>query len=88
MGLFARPSRHASSRLFVRLISPMHHHAIIKQRFEISRNKSRKLENLAGGDIQLSEAEMKEINDAIASHGVKGGRYNDAVPANVLRLWG
>jgi pyridoxine 4-dehydrogenase len=45
------------------------------------------MENLEGGEVELSKAEVKEIVDAVASHGVKGGRYFDA-PDSVLRLWG
>jgi pyridoxine 4-dehydrogenase len=52
-----------------------------------NRSKSRKMENLEGGEVELSEAEAREIMDAVAGHGVKGGRYTDA-PDNVLHLWG
>jgi pyridoxine 4-dehydrogenase len=55
---------------------------------EKCRSESRKLENLKGGDIELSEAEMQEINDAISNHGVKGGRYNDSIPDKAMHLWG
>ncbi|EIN07468.1 aldo/keto reductase [Punctularia strigosozonata HHB-11173 SS5] len=51
-----------------------------------SSSPSRKLENLAAGQIELSEAEVQEIADTMAKVGVKGGRYYD-VPDHVLRLW-
>jgi hypothetical protein len=45
------------------------------------------MENLEGGEVELSEAEVKEIMDAVAGNRVKGGRYAD-VPDSVVRLWG
>ncbi|EAU87803.1 aldo/keto reductase [Coprinopsis cinerea okayama7 len=40
-----------------------------------SSKSSRTLENLKAGDIQLSDADLDEINKVIATHQVKGDRY-------------
>ncbi|EIW60012.1 aldo/keto reductase [Trametes versicolor FP-101664 SS1] len=53
-----------------------------------SSNKKRNLENLAAGDVELTPAELAEIDDILAKHTVKGGRYNDAVDPKMLHLWG
>lgn len=39
------------------------------------RRKSRNLENLAAADIVLTAQDMKEVNEIIATHSVKGDRY-------------
>jgi hypothetical protein len=52
------------------------------------RNAKRTLENIAGGDVELSSEEFSEINRVISSHEIKGGRYFDAVPDEKLGLWG
>ncbi|KAJ7150916.1 aldo/keto reductase [Mycena crocata] len=52
-----------------------------------SSKATRTLENLAGGDIKLSAAEMAEINELIAKYGVKGDRSNGA-PEAQMHLWG
>ncbi|OCH95019.1 aldo/keto reductase [Obba rivulosa] len=52
-----------------------------------SSHKKRTLENLAGGDFELTPEEEAEINAAISRHEVKGARYTDADP-KVLHLWG
>ncbi|KAH9934624.1 aldo/keto reductase [Fomitopsis serialis] len=51
-----------------------------------SSKKERTLENAAGGDVELTEADLAEINEAIARHEVKGDRYfgND----QAAHLWG
>jgi len=51
-----------------------------------SSHKSRTLENLAAGDVVLTEQDIKDINDTIAAHTVKGDRYfgND----EAAHLWG
>ncbi|OJT14576.1 Pyridoxal reductase [Trametes pubescens] len=53
-----------------------------------SSNKKRNLENLAAGDVELTQAELAEIDDILAKHTIKGGRYNDAVDPKMLHLWG
>ncbi|EIW60011.1 aldo/keto reductase [Trametes versicolor FP-101664 SS1] len=50
--------------------------------------KKRNLENLAGGDVELTQAELAEINDFLAKNTVKGGRYNDHADPKVFALWG
>ncbi|KAI0079966.1 aldo/keto reductase [Panus rudis PR-1116 ss-1] len=52
-----------------------------------SSNAKRTLENLAGGDIELSDEEQKEIFSIIEKFEVKGDRYTGADP-QVLHLWG
>ena len=44
------------------------------------------MENLAAGDVQLTEADIAEINEAIAKHEVKGDRYFGN--PQVAHLWG
>ncbi len=46
------------------------------------------MENLAAGDVELTQAELAEIDDILAKHTIKGGRYNDAVDPKMLHLWG
>ncbi|KAI0748256.1 aldo/keto reductase [Daedaleopsis nitida] len=53
-----------------------------------SSNKKRNLENLAAGDVELTEADLAAIDDILAKHPVKGGRYNDHVDPKMLHLWG
>ncbi|PIL24113.1 transporter [Ganoderma sinense ZZ0214-1] len=53
-----------------------------------SSNKKRNLENLASGDVELSEADLGEIDELLAKTSIKGGRYNDAMDPKMLRLWG
>ena len=48
----------------------------------------RNLENIASGDVELSEADLAEIDGLLAKTSIKGGRYNDAVDPKMLRLWG
>lgn len=52
------------------------------------RNAKRTLENIAGGDVELSSEDLSEIDRVLSSHAVKGGRYIDAVPDEKLYLWG
>lgn len=52
------------------------------------RNKKRTLENLAGGDIELSPEELTEIDNVFEIHTVKGSRYIDGIPNEKLHLWG
>ncbi|EPT06152.1 hypothetical protein FOMPIDRAFT_1021199 [Fomitopsis schrenkii] len=51
-----------------------------------SSKKERTLENLAGGDVELTAADLAEINDVIAKHEVKGDRYFGNPEA--AHLWG
>ncbi|KZT71736.1 Aldo/keto reductase [Daedalea quercina L-15889] len=51
-----------------------------------SSKKERTLENLAGGDVQLTEADLAEINGIIAKYEVKGDRYFGNPEA--AHLWG
>ncbi|TFK84623.1 aldo/keto reductase [Polyporus arcularius HHB13444] len=53
-----------------------------------SSNKKRNLENIAAGEIELTAAEIAEVNAILAKTPVKGGRYNDAVDPKMLHLWG
>ncbi|EPQ58227.1 Aldo/keto reductase [Gloeophyllum trabeum ATCC 11539] len=52
-----------------------------------SSHKKRTLENLHAAEVDLSEKDREEIGKIIASHEVKGKRYQD-VPDEVLNLWG
>ena len=45
------------------------------------------MENIAAGDVELTDAELAEIDEILAKTPVKGGRYNDSVDAGRLRLW-
>lgn len=51
-------------------------------------NKKRNLENLASGEVELSEADLVEIDELLAKTSIKGGRYNDSMDPKMLRLWG
>ncbi|KAI0733041.1 aldo/keto reductase [Fomitopsis betulina] len=51
-----------------------------------SSKKERTLENLAGGDVALSAADISEINEALVKHEVKGDRYFGG--PEVAHLWG
>ncbi|KAI0751220.1 aldo/keto reductase [Daedaleopsis nitida] len=51
-----------------------------------SSRKERTLENLAGGDIELSKAELDEIAQIMATNPVHGERYWGS--ADDLKLWG
>ncbi|KAI0363829.1 aldo/keto reductase [Pilatotrama ljubarskyi] len=51
-----------------------------------SSRKERNLENLAGGDVILTEEEKKEIAHVLETHPVKGGRYFD--DEHDALLWG
>ncbi|CDO72842.1 hypothetical protein BN946_scf185002.g27 [Trametes cinnabarina] len=53
-----------------------------------SSSKQRNLENIAAGNIELTAAELAEIDEILARHTVKGGRYRDDVDPSVLHLWG
>ena len=39
------------------------------------RNKTRTIENLAGGDVDLTAEEVAEINNILEAYPVKGGRF-------------
>jgi len=45
------------------------------------------LENIAGGNVELSSEDLSEIDRVLSSHTVKGGRYVDSVPDKKLGLW-
>ena len=45
------------------------------------------MENLAGGDIELTTAELKEIDEILDNHTVAGGRYIDGLESR-FNLWG
>ncbi|CDO72841.1 hypothetical protein BN946_scf185002.g26 [Trametes cinnabarina] len=53
-----------------------------------SSSKKRNLENIAGGNIELTDADLAEIDEIISKYPVKGGRYRDDVDPQVLHLWG
>jgi len=50
-----------------------------------SSHAKRNLENLAAVNVELSEQDLQEINQVIAAHEIKGGRYHDA-PDEALHL--
>ncbi|TBU65692.1 aldo/keto reductase [Dichomitus squalens] len=50
--------------------------------------KKRTLENIAAGEIELTTAELAEIDEILARTPIKGGRYFDSVDPKVLHLWG
>ena len=52
----------------------------------VDSKKERTLENLAGGDVQLTETDVAEINEVLARHEVKGDRYFGN--AEAAHLWG
>jgi pyridoxine 4-dehydrogenase len=52
-----------------------------------SSKKERTIENLGGVDIQLSPEELQEIDEILNNFSVKGGRYVDAMAAQMF-LWG
>ncbi|KAI0334918.1 aldo/keto reductase [Cubamyces sp. BRFM 1775] len=52
-----------------------------------SARKERTLENLAGGDVILTEEEKQEVAHILETHPVKGGRYADDPSTDAL-LWG
>ncbi|KAA1476979.1 aldo/keto reductase [Dentipellis sp. KUC8613] len=51
-----------------------------------SSHKTRTLENLAGGDVELTDAELAEIDAVREAHGVQGGRYVDELGDKALHL--
>ncbi|THH16555.1 hypothetical protein EW146_g4105 [Bondarzewia mesenterica] len=53
-----------------------------------SSNKKRTIENLSGGDIELSADEIEEIGKVLETHPVMGGRYIDELGNDKLLLWG
>ena len=65
------------------LISPL-----MPQHSRRGRNAKRTLENIAGGNVDLSSDDLNEIDGVLSSHAVKGGRYFDTVPDEKLHLWG
>lgn len=50
-----------------------------------SSKATRVKENFAAAKIAFSDEELKEINDVLEKHPVKGGRYT---PAAEKQLWG
>jgi len=85
MGLRTRTTCRASSWLFVRPYLPL---KPLLATHTGGRNAKRTLENIAGGDVELSSEDLSEIDRVLSSHAVKGGRYIDAVPDEKLYLWG
>jgi pyridoxine 4-dehydrogenase len=53
-----------------------------------SSKKERTLENLKSANVQLTPQELATIDEILQRCTVKGGRYNDHVPAQALHLWG
>ena len=39
------------------------------------RRKARAIENLGGGDVEFTDAELSELTQALEKHEVKGDRY-------------
>jgi len=52
-----------------------------------SSNKKRTLENLEGGDVELTLEELEEIDKVLDTHTVAGGRYIDELETH-FNLWG
>jgi len=52
-----------------------------------SSNKTRTLENLAGGDVDLSSQDLAEINQVLTTHKFKGDRYYGLSDKD-MHLWG
>jgi len=52
-----------------------------------SSNKKRTIENLAGGDIELTEEEKEQITKIVEEYEVKGDRYGGQDPKQIM-LWG
>ena len=52
------------------------------------RNVTRTLENLAAGDVVLSQDDLAEIDAIQQKFPVHGGRYVDSAPPEALKLWG
>jgi len=51
-----------------------------------SSNPKRTLENIAGGNVELTESDVSEIDQVIQTHGVRGDRYTGNRAAELL--WG
>ena len=85
MGLRTRTACCASSRLVVR---PNYPTKTLSATHTGRRNAKRTLENISGGDVELSSEELSEIDRVLSSHAVKGGRYVDTVSDEKLHLWG
>ncbi|TFY76051.1 hypothetical protein EWM64_g7959 [Hericium alpestre] len=51
-----------------------------------SSHKKRTLENLAGGDLELTPEDLAEVDAVREAHPVQGGRYFDEVPVEKLHL--
>ena len=45
------------------------------------------MENIAGGEIELTAAELAEIDEILAKIPIKGSRYVDT-DTNIFHLWG
>jgi len=54
----------------------------------LHRKSTRTLENLAGGDVELNEEELKAINEAIGKHEITGDRYFGVDDHETGYLWG
>ena len=52
------------------------------------RSAKRTLENLAGGDVELSTEDLAEIAQLLEKYPRKGARYFDHASEKQLRLWG
>ena len=85
MGLRARTTCSASPWFLVRPYQSAEAHSGTHASV---RNAKRTLENIAGGNVELSSDDLSEIDRVLSSHAVKGGRYFDAVPDEKLGLWG
>ncbi|EMD39945.1 hypothetical protein CERSUDRAFT_112185 [Gelatoporia subvermispora B] len=53
-----------------------------------SSHKTRTLENLQGGNVDLSSSELQEINQVLASNKIHGERYFGGDANKSVRLWG
>ena len=51
------------------------------------RNAKRTLENLAAGDVELSEEDLAEIAQLLEQYPRKGARYIDGLQEHHLHLW-
>lgn len=54
----------------------------------LCRTANRILENIAGGDVELTQEELDEIAGILEKHEVHGGRYLGGPANSMLHLWG
>lgn len=89
LGQFARATHHSPSWVIVRIRSIIGNNLTVIDIVGgiINRNKKRTLENLEGGDIELTPEELQEIDEVLNTHTIAGGRYIDELETR-FNLWG